>query len=203
VVSCNTLTNSFDRLSLPPLGGNLGWQIVYAAASVSLQVVSNRYTTAQITGSVTDTHATPVANLTVFACTTNANNSLFLSTTTDAGGNYVLNVANGTWCVGVQGLGCGYDDVPPQYPVVNNANQVVNFVVQPAGRPALAWRVSGGILLLSWPAAAQPFHLQTALNLSDQRSWVTLPVAPVQMGGQMMVAAPLLPGTHFYRLIKP
>jgi len=51
---------------------------------------------------------------------------------TDVNGNYVLNVANGSWLVGLQGLPArGYNSLPNQAVTVSNANPVVNFVVQP------------------------------------------------------------------------
>jgi hypothetical protein len=136
LASCGTLTSSFNYASLPPAGSNLGWRVAYGANGVSLQVVSNANASAQIAGSVTDTNGLPVTNITVAAFTTNSNNSIFLSTVTDSKGNYVLNVTNGVWRVGIQGsIARGYNDVPTQDVVVNNANQTANFVVQPYSGP--------------------------------------------------------------------
>ncbi len=132
LITCGTLSNSFQALNLPAAGTGLGWRVAYAANGVSLQVISNATTTAQIVGNVTDQTSSPVTNLTVFAFTTNANNTIFLSTTTDAGGNYSLAVSNGTWFVGLKNLPArGYNPVTNQVAVVNNANQTINFVLAP------------------------------------------------------------------------
>jgi hypothetical protein len=147
LISCGALTNSFGALNLPPAGTNLGWRVAYAANGVSLVVVSNGTVTAQITGSVTDNTSAPVTNINVFAFTTNSSNSIFLSTFTDNSGNYVLNVSNGVWRVGVQGLvPRGYNNVPTQDVVVNNANQVVNFVAQPYTGPTYTITVTASPL---------------------------------------------------------
>jgi hypothetical protein len=163
LISCGTLANSFSYLNLPAAGNNLAWRVAYAANAVSLQVVSNGNVTAQITGSVTDNNSAPVTNITVFAFTTNSNNSVFLSTATDVSGNYVLNVTNGVWRVGVQGLVVrGYNDIPTQDVSVNNTNQVVNFVVPPytglsytitvtANPPAGGAATGGGVFLPGVP----------------------------------------------------
>ncbi len=132
LISCGALTNAFDSLNLPLPGNNLGWLLNYAAGGVSLTAISTGGATAQITGSVTNNQGAPVTNITVFAILTNLNTSIYLSTVTDAGGNYVLNVTNGVWTVGVQGLVArGYNTVPAQQVVVNNSNQTANFAVQP------------------------------------------------------------------------
>src|SRR5208282_4079376 len=101
----------------------------YTAGGVSLQVVSNGNTTAEITGSVVDTNSLAVTNLIIMAFTTNSGRSLFLSTVTDGNGNYVLNVTNGVWSVGVQdAVVRGYNTPPTQQVTVSNANEVANFV---------------------------------------------------------------------------
>ncbi|HXP62036.1 MAG TPA: carboxypeptidase-like regulatory domain-containing protein, partial [Dongiaceae bacterium] len=208
LISCGALTHSFTSLNLPPIavGNNLDWHIVYAANAVSLQVVSNGNTTAQIAGMVMDTTGAPVANLTVFAFTTNSSNSLFLSAATDGSGHYGLNVANGLWLVGLQGLAArGYNDVPTQDVVVNDASQTLNFVllVQPVTRPALSCTLAASQLLFSWPASLSGVELRITGNLADPNSWRTVPVVPVQAGAEMQVTAPLVPGNHFYRLFRP
>ncbi len=132
MITCGTRSNAFTALNLPAAGTGLGWRVAYAANAVSLQVISNVGTTAQITGSVTDTNGLPVAGVTVSALTTNSDNAVFLSTVTDSGGQYALDVTNGVWRVGLQDLAArGYDDLPAQDVVVDNANQVANFTLQP------------------------------------------------------------------------
>jgi hypothetical protein len=159
LISCGVLTNTFNDLNLPLSGSNLGWEVAYAANGVSLVVISNANPTAQITGVVTNNTGAPITNITVFAFTTNSNNSVFLSTTTDMNGNYALGVTNGVWNVGVEGLVArGYNNVPNQIVTVNNASQVANFLVQPytgpnylitvTANPASGGTASGGGVFL-------------------------------------------------------
>ena len=83
---------------------------------------------AQITGSVKDNLGNAVASVSVFAYLTNASQTLYVSASTDAGGRYALNVTNGTWQVGVQGLpAAGFFNVPNQVVVVNGANAAAWF----------------------------------------------------------------------------
>jgi hypothetical protein len=132
LITFGSETGAFNNFSLPALGAGLGWQVIYGASAVSVQVVANAGFTNLITGVVTNTLGTPVTNLTVFAYTTNSGGNIFLSTTTDAQGNYVLSVSNSVWRVGLQGLiARNYDNVPTQDVFVNGANAVANFVVQP------------------------------------------------------------------------
>jgi hypothetical protein len=131
LITYGTFAGAFNQLNLPGLTTNLAWQISYAPTAVLFQVVTNNNFATQITGSVTDNLGHVVTNITVFAYTTNATN-FFVSANTDGSGNYSLNVPNGTFQVGVEGLPArGYSPVTNQTVVVNNAQQVVNFVVQP------------------------------------------------------------------------
>ncbi|MGH7952409.1 MAG: beta strand repeat-containing protein, partial [Limisphaerales bacterium] len=132
LVTYGSQAGVFNNLNLPPLSSVLGWRISYNATALQIGVVSNANSTAQITGSVKDNSARAVTNVTVFAYTTNSSGGLFLSTVTDAGGNYSLSVSNGTWFVGLQGLPArGYNPVANQVVTVADANQTANFVLQP------------------------------------------------------------------------
>src|SRR5208283_3097892 len=93
LVTYGSEAGAFNNLNLPTLGAGLGWQLVYGASAVSVQVVSIAGLANQITGVVTNDLGAPVTNITVFAYTTNSSGNIFLSTTTDASGHYVLNVS--------------------------------------------------------------------------------------------------------------
>ena len=131
VLSYGSETGQFAGVVLPVLTG-ADWQVAYGASSTALQVVSGLGTTAQITGSVTDNLGHGVTNIGVFAYTTNSATNLFFSSFTDGSGNYALNVPNGTFQVGLEGLANrGYGPVTNQVAVISNASQVVNFTLQP------------------------------------------------------------------------
>jgi hypothetical protein len=207
LISCGTLTSSFNYLNLPLVGNHLAWRLVYVPSAVSLQVVSNDNVTAQIIGSVTDTNGAPVANVTVFAYTTNSDNSLFLSSATDSGGSYALKVANGVWRLGVQGLAArGYYDLPTRDVVVSGSNQVVDFVVLRNGGVwpvSLSVTRSNAFLVLSWPASAEGWLLHATTNLASGGIWTEIR-PPYQTNGvnlQFTEPAPTL--KEFYRLHKP
>ena len=170
----------FANLNLPALATGLGWQVLYGAGAVSLQVVSSTGLPYEITGVVTNNLGVPVTNLTVFAYTTNSGGNIFLSTTTDANGHYVLNASNSVWSVGLEGLiARGYNDVSNQDAVVNDANQTVNFLVQPytgptytitvAANPAAGGSVSGGGVFPS----GSPVTLIATANTNTQPYFFT------------------------------
>ena len=131
LITYGTFAGAFNHLNLPGLTTNLAWQISYTPTAVLFQVVTNSSFTTQIIGSVTDNLGHGVTNITVFAYTTNSTN-FFVSAATDGSGNYSLNVPSGTYQVGIEGLPArGYSPVANQTALVNNTQQVVNFVVQP------------------------------------------------------------------------
>ena len=135
VLSYGSETGQFAGVVLPVLTA-ADWQVAYGASSTALQVVSGLGTTAQITGSVTDNLGHGVTNIGVFAYTTNSATNLFFSSFTDGSGNYALNVPNGTFQVGLEGLANrGYGPVTNQVAVISNASQVVNFTLQPYTGP--------------------------------------------------------------------
>jgi hypothetical protein len=176
LVTCGSETGTFTNLSLSGLGTGQAWELFYTPTNVLLEVVSNANTVAQITGSVKDNLGNAVASVSVFAYLTNASQTLYVSASTDAGGRYALNVTNGTWQVGVQGLpAAGFFNVPNQVVVVNGANAAANFVVQPNSsglftiaasvNPAGAGTVTGvgkfaagaSVTLSAWPTNLPPY----------------------------------------------
>jgi hypothetical protein len=93
-----------------------------------------------ITGYVTDTNSNPVANVNVFADATLNSIQYNQSSTTGTNGFYSINVANGSWSVGLDCSGdsqslsnLGFQCVNNQTAGIANTNVLVNFTVQPCG----------------------------------------------------------------------
>jgi hypothetical protein len=94
--------------------------------------------TNQITGNVKDNNNNPIVSVQVFASATINGNSYQSEQNTDSNGNYSLNVANGSWNVGVycccdnnslQSIG-SYQCPNGTNVNISNNNGVANFIVQ-------------------------------------------------------------------------
>jgi hypothetical protein len=66
--------------------------------------------------------------------------------------------------------------------------------------PALQARISGSSFVLSWPASAQNFSLQSTTNLTDANSWTTVANVPVLLNQQNVVTNGISDRRRFYRL---
>ncbi len=120
LLSYGSYAGSFNNLDLASPGTNLKWRVSYSASALLLQVLSNSLF-GQLTGTVRDNQGHGIPQITVFAYTTNTP-GLYLSTTTDAAGNYTLGVGNGNWVVGLQNVtGQGYNPVPNQLVLISSA----------------------------------------------------------------------------------
>jgi hypothetical protein len=87
--------------------------------------------TNRITGHLQTSGGSSITNVEVYAYATIGGKSYYVEANTDASGNYVLNVANGSWSVGVC-CGCdswnlGYCCPNDQNVVIANNNGVANF----------------------------------------------------------------------------
>ena len=70
--------------------------------------------------------------------------------------------------------------------------------------PALTARSSGNGLLLTWPATALGFTLQSATNLAPPVSWQPVGVPVLQTNGEFRAVAPVPPaGSAYFRLQAP
>lgn len=98
--------------------------------------------TNQISGHIQDHNNAPIANVQVVASANISGAEFQTQVDTDSGGNYSLNVANGTWTVSVtcQGgndslnniLGFGNYQCPGgQSVIISNNNSTANFTIQP------------------------------------------------------------------------
>ena len=68
--------------------------------------------------------------------------------------------------------------------------------------PTLQAQVSGSSFVLSWPASAQNFSLQTTTNLTDPNSWMTVTDTPAIMNLQCLITNQISGAARFYRLKK-
>jgi pimeloyl-ACP methyl ester carboxylesterase len=66
--------------------------------------------------------------------------------------------------------------------------------------PILQAQVSGNSFILSWPASAQNFGLQTTTNLADPNSWMTVTNTPATVNLQCLVTNQISGAARFYRL---
>jgi hypothetical protein len=81
-------------------------------------------------------------------------------------------------------------------------SMIYRLLSQPATTaPSLQINVSGGAVLLSWPADATGFALQARTNVV-MGSWTTLGVTPVISNGMHNVSINSSEAAQFYRLIK-
>jgi pimeloyl-ACP methyl ester carboxylesterase len=66
--------------------------------------------------------------------------------------------------------------------------------------PVLQAQISGSSFVLSWPASAQNFSLQTTTNLTDANSWTTVTNVPALLNQQNVVTNGISGRMRFYRL---
>ena len=120
----------------------------------------------QITGYVKDDSSNPIPNVSVYIYmpSGSANSD---EVTTDAGGYYSFNVANGSWNVGVNCCGndglnpLGYLCIGEQSASVSNSASVVNFVV-----PHASYQITGHL----WDATHNPIANVSLNAQSDSYS---------------------------------
>jgi hypothetical protein len=136
------LSNDDPRLANYVYSGNIGTTTLTNGQAVRQDFVLKPATN-HIAGYVKDNGNNPIAGVGLYAYAT-INGTSFNSgyTVTDGNGNYSLNVANGTWQIGVN-CGCsdcddslsakGYQCVPNQQVTISGNNGVANFIAQPCG----------------------------------------------------------------------
>ena len=77
-------------------------------------------------------------------------------------------------------------------------------VAEVAATPvSLTLRPSGNEMILSWPADAVGFTLQSTLDLTPPVTWNEVTNPPAVLGGQFTVTNPASSGAQFFRLRKP
>jgi hypothetical protein len=133
-------SSQFNDLNLPAVPSGDAWSVNYNPANVTLTVVAFGATNSSIFGSVKDAPTHGVPNISVFAFS-GSNPTTYVSTTTDANGNYVLGVTNATWTVGLSNLtAAGYSPVADQMATTSGGspNQEVDFLIKAIGATAPA-----------------------------------------------------------------
>jgi hypothetical protein len=68
--------------------------------------------------------------------------------------------------------------------------------------PPLSVGVAGANAVVSWPATAPTFKLQSTTDLSGA-GWSAVNIGSVLNGNQLTVTLPLMPATQFFRLVGP
>jgi len=79
---------------------------------------------------------------------------------------------------------------------------VENLAFSISTPPLLQAQTGNGNFMLSWPMSAANFNLQTATNLADPNSWVTLTNVPAIVNLQNTITNPITGIQGFYRLIQ-
>ncbi|HWW01389.1 MAG TPA: putative Ig domain-containing protein [Candidatus Acidoferrum sp.] len=134
-LSSETMPTNYD-FSQPQFGQNGGTNLTVGQAL--LQNFTGILATNQIIGNVKDSNGTNISGVGVFASLTLNGTNYQAFVDTDTNGNYSLNVANGTWGLGVNCTG-GSDSLSQlgsyvcpnnQFPVISGNNATNNFIVQ-------------------------------------------------------------------------
>ncbi len=171
----SSLDNNNPALANYVVSGGSG-TVNFANGQALRQDYTTRAAPYHITGHVKNNNNNPVEGVYVYA---NDNNSGFraLGTTTDANGNYSINVANGNWSVG---LNCQYGDdslsslgyqcVNDQFINITNANGTADFTVQPCAGVQ--------ILTTSLPNGSIEAFYSTQLNASSCAGSINWSLSP-------------------------
>ena len=116
----------------------IGYISITNGQAIQLNVVAI-LATSHITGSLKDNNGNPISGVGVNANATINGTNYQTFVDTDADGNYLLNVANGSWdihvsCDGDSGLhNLGYQCPSDQTITIANNNGTANFITQPCG----------------------------------------------------------------------
>ena len=140
-------------------------------------------TAATISGWVKDNTSNPVVGLYVYAHADSDGSPYNQSAQTDAAGNYSLNVAHGSWHVGLScwnddGLeNLGYECVNERVVSVPPTNAVANFTVYPIGTPRLdppVFTSPGQLAFALYGRGGTNYVVQVSTNLAEPSAWSTL-----------------------------
>ena len=139
--------------------------------------------TARVAGQVRNGAGAPVSGVEVYGYAEISGRNYSARTLTDNSGNYSLNVADGSWRVG---LGCwgedglenvGYECVDEQVASVPPTNAVLNFTVYPLGTPRLEAPVftsPGQFAFALYGRPGTNYIVQVSTNLADPLGWSAL-----------------------------
>jgi hypothetical protein len=88
----------------------------------------------------------------------------------------------------------------PQAVALNDAVGPANYI-QLSANPTLSASLTGGNIVLSWPASDFGFSVQSASGLSSLPSWTTLTNAPALVGTNWQVSLPSTNTAQFFQLV--
>ena len=113
---------------------------------------------------------------------------------------------NGPWWFGgVEGLTAeffkGTIDEVRIYNIRLSDAEISALATPPVQAPPLKILLSGNGIVLSWPAAATGFNLETTVQLSPA-SWLPVANPPIGSGNEFTLTLPVQSGARFYRLKK-
>lgn len=75
--------------------------------------------------------------------------------------------------------------------------------VQTPGAPTLFIATAGPNAVVSWPAGAAGYYLQSNSDVAVVNGWAKVLTSPVSMNGFYYVTNPIVAGNQFYRLHSP
>ncbi len=88
----------------------------------------------------------------------------------------------------------------PQAVALNDAVGPANYI-QLSGNPTIGASVSGGQIVLSWPASDFNFAVQSRSGLNSGTSWTTLTNAPALVGTNWQASLPSTGTAQFFQLV--
>lgn len=88
----------------------------------------------------------------------------------------------------------------PQAIALNDAVGPTNYF-QLSAYPTLSASISGGNVVLSWPASDFNFSVQSRTSLVPGAGWTTLPDVPTLVGTNWQVTLPATSGAEFFQLV--
>ncbi|HXB59287.1 MAG TPA: carboxypeptidase-like regulatory domain-containing protein, partial [Candidatus Acidoferrales bacterium] len=189
------LTDSHGNYVLDAVGGTNQWTVAISTPSLTNNYIfSPGYVTTNInagqaiqvnfslltpapytiSGSVEDFDGNPICGVTVFATATNVDGLPYqaFNATTDANGDYSLNVSPGNWTVGLNQsslLSLGYDNFPANQNVTISTAPVtgINFQIEVCGEVAiLTTNLPNATVGIPYTTALQASSCQTITNWS-------------------------------------
>src|SRR5260221_52169 len=136
--------------------------------------------TGQLTGTVLDSHGTPLDVQTYGNLILNGTNYSSCGGSTDANGRYQFPVCPGLWQVGISGdlTSRGYDNPPNQSVLVSGSNAVANITIYPLGQtpPSLtqAGYYNGHFQFRLTGRPDQKYRIEVTTNVNNPSSWIIL-----------------------------
>jgi hypothetical protein len=128
---------------------NGGTNLACGALASARADFSAIYATNHVTGWIHDSNGNPLPNIQLYAYATFGTETYITQVTTDANGNYWLNLGNGNWTVTVNCCGCDtcsgggclsttYQCPGSQWVTINNNNANAYFTARFAAEPVLS-----------------------------------------------------------------